>query len=180
VERIEQPERGQQSQEQSGHWSFLSSGELGLKDHMAKAGVKVRGGQEVRCLDIDADSGKGLGLFENIHGSEKASTFAEMLTNASTKHYGAAGRMFVGKIANNVEKTRSWVRAQIKKFIDEQCRKHNLKDVPGEVFRALSRFALVAVAGELATELKITGWDLGASKKAAIVMFRSLVVPPWD
>src|SRR6185437_1582218 len=29
---------------------FLSSGEIGLRDHMMSVAVKVRGGQEIRCL----------------------------------------------------------------------------------------------------------------------------------
>ena len=42
---------------------FLSSGEIGLADHMREAGKRVRAGQEVRLADLPADAGAGHGLF---------------------------------------------------------------------------------------------------------------------
>ncbi len=36
---------------------FLSSGEIGLAQHMEDAGKKMKGGQEVRLLEISAQAG---------------------------------------------------------------------------------------------------------------------------
>ncbi len=47
---------------------FLASGELGLADHMAGAGVRAHAGQELRFADIEADAGAGTGAFEQLHG----------------------------------------------------------------------------------------------------------------
>jgi putative DNA primase/helicase len=43
-------------------WSllFVSSGELTLAEHASSAGKQVKGGVEVRLINIDADAGKGL------------------------------------------------------------------------------------------------------------------------
>ena len=52
---------------------YLSTGEVGLAD-LAREGKVVRSpqaGQEVRILDVPADAGRGMGLFEDIHGAEK-------------------------------------------------------------------------------------------------------------
>lgn len=35
---------------------FLSSGEIGLTDLITQAGEKVRGGQEVRMIDLETDA----------------------------------------------------------------------------------------------------------------------------
>jgi len=45
---------------------FLSTGELSLADKMNEIGRKVRVGQEVRLVDVPADAGSNLGLFENL------------------------------------------------------------------------------------------------------------------
>jgi putative DNA primase/helicase len=43
----------------------------------------------------------------------------------------------------------------------------------GQVYRAAERFALVAMAGELATEYGITGWEKGAAIAATIKCFKA-------
>src|SRR5262249_44131386 len=45
---------------------FLSSGELSLQQHVRSAGKITRGGQHVRFVEIPADAGRGMGLFEDI------------------------------------------------------------------------------------------------------------------
>jgi hypothetical protein len=45
---------------------FLSTGEISLADKMSEAGMVIKGGQEVRVLDIPSDTGK-FGVFENLH-----------------------------------------------------------------------------------------------------------------
>ncbi len=49
---------------------FLSSGEISLADKIAEdgRGRRIAAGQEVRIVDIAADAGAGLGIFENLHG----------------------------------------------------------------------------------------------------------------
>src|SRR5437773_8552249 len=46
---------------------FLSTGELSLADKMNEAGQRARAGQETRLVDVPADAGSGLGLFEKLH-----------------------------------------------------------------------------------------------------------------
>ncbi|HLJ46716.1 MAG TPA: DUF927 domain-containing protein [Bryobacteraceae bacterium] len=152
---------------------FLSSGEVGLRDHMMSIGGKVRGGQEVRCVDIDADAGMKLGLFEKIPGHTDAGSFADSLTKAAHRYHGVAGRTFISQIAEQRDDIRKLIIKEIDRFIREHSQKHALKDASGEVYRALSRFALVAAAGELATELDITGWGKGEAEQAASACFKA-------
>jgi hypothetical protein len=47
---------------------FLSSGEIGLADKIAEdgRGKKMAAGQRVRIVDVSADAGAGMGMFENL------------------------------------------------------------------------------------------------------------------
>jgi uncharacterized protein (DUF927 family) len=51
---------------------FLSSGEIGLADKVAEdgRGRRLAAGQQVRIVDIPADAGAGMGMFEKLHGFE--------------------------------------------------------------------------------------------------------------
>ena len=61
---------------------FLSSGEIGLAEHMASVQRRTRAGQEIRMVEIPADAGAGLGIFEDLHGFENGAAFALALTDA--------------------------------------------------------------------------------------------------
>ncbi len=76
---------------------FLSSGEISLADKIAEdgRGRRIAAGQEVRIVDIAADAGAGLGIFENLHGFPSADAFARHLKMASGEHYGEAWRAFM-------------------------------------------------------------------------------------
>ena len=51
---------------------YLSCGEITLGDKIAEDGRnrKVAAGQQVRMIDVPADAGAGLGIFETLHGYE--------------------------------------------------------------------------------------------------------------
>ena len=132
--------------------SILSSGEVGLGDH---AGVRTRGGSEVRLLDIDADAGHGMGLFEDIHGATTPKEFADELKEAALKYYGAPFREFVRRLCGMDPESRL---ETIQYYRDAFIRLCGLNQMAPEVGRAASRMALLAAAGELATDMDITGW----------------------
>jgi len=142
---------------------FLSSGELGLADHMAEGMKRTRTGQEVRMADIPADAGVGMGAFQNIHGHDSAAAFASHLTREAQAVYGAPGLAFIqwacarcGELPRRVREGAQNLAAQ---WVPEGA--------SGQVERVAARFALVGVAGELATEAGLTGWPAGESEHAA-------------
>lgn len=156
---------------------FLSNGEKSLNEHMQSAGQRTKGGQEVRCLDIPADAGKGLGLFEDLHGilenepnvKTRSGSFAIEYKRAAEKACGTAGPAFIEKIAGRRLLTASCLMRFIDAFVDA----NKQPDMSGEVFRALQRFGLIAGAGELATSLGITGWKKGEASKAVATCFKA-------
>ena len=148
---------------------FLSTGEIGLADLIAEAGGRTRAGQEVRVIDLPADAGAKLGMFERLPQDMKAGAFADALRDAAATHYGHAGPAFVAELASRHGEAREALRTAR----DAIAATLAPADAAGQVRRVAQRFALVAAAGELATEYGLTGWTEGEAAQAAAVCFRA-------
>lgn len=147
---------------------FITSGEISLAEHMAKAGVETMTGQEVRLLEIATDCSEH-GLFENIHSSKTPAEFSNRIKAATANHFGVPFQKFLAYLTTNTET----VEARCRTYMDSFLKAVMPKPVAGVVPRAALRFALVAAAGEIATELKLTGWKKGEAFKAAKKCFAS-------
>ena len=146
---------------------FLSSGEIGLSEHLMEINKTPRAGQELRLAEIPADAGAGLGVFENLHDYASGSEFAKALDRAARRHYGTAFHAFVAELAKHQEAVPELVREAQKKF-----EAHCLNDAAhGQARRVAGRFALVGAAGELATKWGLTGWQPGEALQAARTCF---------
>ena len=77
---------------------FLSTGEIGLTDKLAETGQKIAAGMAIRVLDIRADAGCGLGIFDKIAPDENPGDYAQKIKYVSSRYYGVAGPMFVSKL----------------------------------------------------------------------------------
>jgi putative DNA primase/helicase len=148
---------------------FLSSGEVGLSDHMAEAGKRTRAGQEVRMVDIPLDAGQGMGGLEETHGAESPGAFVEQLTRACATHYGTAGRALIEWAAAHFGELPGQLREQIERHRDDFTPAHAAE----QVRRVATRFALVAAAGELASGAGLTGWRQGEAAAAARACFNA-------
>ena len=156
---------------QSSRWSliFLSAGEESLTSLMAKAGLRANAGQEIRLADIEADAGLGMGLFDNIHNHINPAAMALVLKESATQFYGAVGMAWLQKIVSNRQTLIPVISNIIKQFVDKVVG----QDPTGQAIRVARRFALVATAGELATQFGLTGWQSGESFSAAKKCFES-------
>jgi putative DNA primase/helicase len=150
---------------------FLSAGEISLAQHMREAGKKVRAGQEVRLVDVPADAGKCLGIFEELHAAISGAELSQRLLEATTKYYGTAVIAFLQHITD--PKNLSALPASIKKRCAEFVAANLPVAASGQVHRACLRFALIAVAGELAAQYGITGWQAGEATHAAQMCFKA-------
>lgn len=148
---------------------FLSTGEIGLADHMAVAGRKSNAGQEVRVIDIPADAGAGLGLFENLHGTANGDEFARSIKESTEKYHGTAAVAFIQKLVAADVSLPSLIRGIRDAFVKEVLQ----EPASGQARRVAGRFGLVAVAGELATRYGITGWKEGAAAEAVAQCFNA-------
>lgn len=148
--------------------SVLSTGEITLQEKMAEDGRVKQNGQEVRLLDISADT-RPFSSFDYLHGSADAGAFADSLRDVSLTFHGTAGRAFVQKLLKQEDLFERAKRPSVK---IQGSLLANKRDSGGVVKRAAMRFAIVATAGEIATNLGLTGWSKGAALAAAKVIFQ--------
>lgn len=148
---------------------FLSTGELSLADKIAEdgRGRRAAAGQEVRIVDIPADAGAGLGIFEDLHGFPSADAFARHLKAAVGKDYGLACHPYLQRLVNNYDAIAPTVKAHVDRFTAKHCP----AGADGQVSRVCARFALVAAAGEMATAFGVLPWPAGEASKAAARCF---------
>jgi len=148
---------------------FLSSGEIGLADKVAEdgRGRKLAAGQQVRIVDISADAGAGMGMFESLHGFTSAEILARHLRAATQQHYGVAARQYLQAVVPEIEFTRKAVGTIIRSFSE----KHVPSGADGQVERVAQRFALVAAGGEIARTLGIVPWPEDEAAAAAAKCF---------
>jgi len=155
-----------------GRWQLpiLSSGEISLEEHMAGGGKQIHAGQAIRLLDISADA-RRIGAFDCLHSASGGRVFSEQMQRAVQASYGTAGPAFIKKLMPNLVH-----RDNLRRFIDRFCESARIDfDLPddGQVLRALKRFAVTALAGELASKFLVTGWDPGVARSAALDVFRA-------
>jgi uncharacterized protein (DUF927 family) len=151
---------------------FLSSGEIGLADHVSADGKsgRVAAGQELRLLDISAQAGAGLGIWKTLDAGETAAARSEAVKVAAKAHFGHAGPLFIERLLANRDGLLRDARAHITGFRAQVERGGD----SGQVGRAAERFAVVAAAGELAAGLGVVDWPLGAAMASAKAVFE-----PW-
>jgi putative DNA primase/helicase len=150
----------------------LSNGERPIADMVAEAGKKIRGGADIRLATIPADAGAGMGIFEKLpEGITDARIFAETLEAAAKAYFGTAIQAFIEAWRGDWDRFVQESNQFIEDFIE-----HNLPTrAAPEVRRVLRRFAVVACAGETATEMGLTGWEEGEAAAAAIACFEAWI-----
>ena len=152
---------------------YLSTGETRLATKMNEAKQRLYAGQEVRLLNIPADAGAGLGVFQNLQGAASAGTFADQLRRAAVSCYGTAGPAFLEALAldraNDPEKLENALRLGREKFLAANVP----EAADGQVRSAAARFGLIGLAGELARNYGVVPWPEGEAFRAAKACFQA-------
>ncbi|SNT30376.1 Uncharcterized protein, DUF927 family [Noviherbaspirillum humi] len=137
----------------------LSTGERTIATSMEEGGEQAKAGQAVRLLDISVE--RIHGAWDDLHDTESGAAFSDALRQAAATNYGHAGPAFLQKLAEEprdlvhyLEKIKSLPQFQI-------------PGAEGQEKRAAQHLALIALAGELATEFGVTGWREGEALEAA-------------
>jgi uncharacterized protein (DUF927 family) len=148
---------------------FLSTGEITLADKIAEDGRRrAKAGQTVRVVDIPADAGAGLGIFEDLHGFPDGDKFARHLKDMTARYYGTPLRAFLTEITKiDLSAIAEGIKDDSRKFMDA-----NLPPgCSGQVQRVCGRFALVAAAGEMGIGCGVFPWPEGEATTAAAKCF---------
>jgi putative DNA primase/helicase len=148
----------------------LSSGELGLEDKIAEGGRQARAGQMIRVIDVPADAGKGYGTYDDTKGMKPAE-FSEKLKDGALRIYGTAGVAFIEGLASDPAAVEKAARLRILEITRKLLENISLSD--GQAHRVAARFALVAVAGELARVILDLPWAEDEAERAAAACFHA-------
>jgi putative DNA primase/helicase len=150
---------------------FLSTGEISCADKIRESGGRMKAGQEIRVLDLPAVPANGLGVFETLHGFSSGAALADHLTTAARRVYGHPLPTFLTRLVSEAGDIRLTWDPFLAKFLAKTCP----DGAPHAVQRACKRFALVAMAGALATAWGVFPWPDNQATDAAGICFRDWI-----
>jgi putative DNA primase/helicase len=149
--------------------AVISTGERSIADAMLEGGKRAKAGQAVRLIDVEVSA--RYGVFEVLHGFASSKELAEAVKVAAEQHHGHAGRRFLESLTaddQDLAERLAEIRARPA---------FNPDGADGQATRVAARFALFALAGELATEYDITDWLPGTATRAAEAAFQAWHAP---
>ncbi|MDG9887161.1 DUF927 domain-containing protein [Pseudomonas juntendi] len=131
----------------------LSSGERSLSEHAAISGNAAHAGAELRMVDVNAGT-RTHRAFDELHGLEGAD-FHRQLTVAVGANHGHIGPAFVEKLLASDDhpgllEDFAGIRAQ---FVEDNA----------QAGRVADRFAVIALAGEMAIAYDLLPWAPGTA-----------------
>lgn len=140
---------------------LLSSGELTLTAKMAEAGKRTKAGQEVRLLDLSA--ARAFGCWDHLHGHPDGATLSKAIKRASVTHYGHAGQAFIRHLLAG--EGLEGLPEALARLRGEYQPRNGLEG------RAADRFALLALAGELAIDCGLLPIAPDSARRAMLDLF---------
>jgi putative DNA primase/helicase len=153
--------------------NLISTGEFSAADHLKTGSRKKQNaGQAVRLLDMPAADLGESGVFHNKHEFETFSDFSDELKLAAENHYGTALKPFVRAVFKEKKSSLEYIQKETKKQILGEIKEVYGDNIDSQTLRVINSLSCVIVAGELATQAKITTWFKGEAYKACLDMLK--------
>ena len=156
-------------------WRLLlaSSGEVSAEEFAKRYGVKVDDGINVRLANIEVTNDNGLGIFDKVPDGENPKGLADRLRQyTESRYYGTAGPEFIKWLVVDIKENGLEAFAKNLENGLTVFQKTVNSDTDPMVGRVARRFALVAVAGELAIQYGVLPWKQKTAWEAAQVCFQ--------
>ncbi|MEN8398892.1 DUF927 domain-containing protein [Acinetobacter towneri] len=147
---------------------YTSTGEVTLEEHLRRGNLELDAGLLLRFAHIPSDAGKGYGVFDCINYGTAPQDIGNHINELASNHYGHAGIKWLEYLTQDKDTAMEKAQTLLDSFIEQHSQVKN-----GQASRVLRRFALVAAAGELATQAGITGWQQGRAFEAVAKCFNS-------
>jgi uncharacterized protein (DUF927 family) len=117
-------------------------------------------------LDIDVDHSP-YGVFDQIDFAQDGAKQSRLITERANQYYGVAGIAWLEYLTSHKDAVTKQAKQLLKQY------QHDLSSsYRGHIQRVANTFAIIAVAGELATQAGITGWQQGRAFEAAYAVFQ--------
>jgi putative DNA primase/helicase len=143
--------------------ALLSSGERSLAAHMGEVGHRPKSGQSVRLLDILAK--RTHGAFDQLHDHHDGRSFSDHLKSIVQASYGHLGPAFVEVLLG--------MQGSISERVEALAQDDGFSADTGLQGRAAKALVLIGLAGEIATEHGLTGWQPSEALHAASEAFQA-------
>jgi uncharacterized protein (DUF927 family) len=139
----------------------LSSGERSLSEHAAISGNSAHAGAELRMVDVNAGT-RTHRAFDDVHGMGGAG-FHRRLTTAASQHFGHVGPAFIERLVAEPDSDLFHRRfTEIRGQFDAAS---------PQAGRVADRFAVIALAGEMAADYGLLPWPAGSAVTACRQLF---------
>lgn len=148
---------------------FLSTSEYPLAELTSQAGALLHGGQAVRLIDIRADGGRGMGVFEDLHGASDPAAFADLIKANAAQFHGTASQRFLKRLVDEAAEDeaglKAWLQDRVNRYLE---RAGELRGASGPTMRVANHFARIFAAGSLACRYKVLPFKSAEIGKAVI------------
>ena len=152
-------------------WKLLlaSSGEATIEELAKRVGLTVDNGVNVRLANITVDKESGYGIFDVWPNGDPKEVTEKLRADTESRYYGTAGIEFLERLLasireNGLEAFKENLTQGLSIIQAELMPKTETDEMVGRVCR---RFALVALAGEVAIAYGVLPWEIGAAKASA-------------
>jgi putative DNA primase/helicase len=133
---------------------ILSSGEVSVANHASTAGKQMKGGVDIRLLNLPIEAHPEWGAFEALHELDSPKQLAQTLNENVRKYHGSPSRALLESVLADKEGIVQRARHLKSDFVQRNVGVNH----SSEVQRAADRLALFAAVGTIATEIGITAW----------------------
>jgi hypothetical protein len=167
--------------DQAPRWSwrllFLGTSEKSQAEMARDAGVRLQGGQVVRNVDVRADAGRGMGVWEDLHGASSPALFSDRFRENGRRYRGAAATAYLECLVADVARDRPAVAAETRRDIGVFLREAMVSGAAGIEARVARRFGLPYAGAMRARRYGVLGWSEKDILEAALRCHARVILP---
>ncbi|CQI96523.1 DUF927 domain-containing protein [Yersinia frederiksenii] len=133
--------------------SIFSTGESSLQQLADSGKMERLEGENVRVIDVHADAGCEMGIFESLpEGVSSSNELVHAIKDVTHHYYGSAKPAFLKRLVADIQDDRESVKRKLEKGIEFFLDKHKVDRNSGIQVRIAKRFAIAYVAGSMAVK----------------------------
>jgi putative DNA primase/helicase len=152
----------------------LSTGEESLEEHAEAGGLTRLAGETVRLIDVPADAGAGLGIYETLpDGFTEAAKLSDAIVKAAAEHHGTAFLAFVEHVQSELVRDSAALRQRIERLMQRFYEHAEVDPENGLEVRFARRFALAFASGIMAVKWGVLPWEQKLVRDAVLTCYHA-------
>lgn len=140
--------------------SIFSTGESSLQQLADSGKMERLEGENVRVIDVHADAGCEMGIFESLpEGVSSSNELVHAIKDVTHSYYGSAKPTFLKHLTAGMQDDIEELKSKLEKGIEFFLDKHNVDRNSGIQVRIAKRFAIAYVAGCMAVKYGVLPFE---------------------